>query len=71
MKTGRLKYGFKLGGRMVERGTVVVILPPDHPSVQDVFPGIAKNPGSCQVAVKFNHLAHPTIIHASEVEVDD
>ena len=71
MKLGRLIYGFKLGGRMMGKGTVVVILSSSDPAVQSVFPGIETSPRSSQVAVKFNHLSHPTILHFSEVEVVD
>lgn len=70
MKHGRLKYGLKLGGVMVPKGTHVAILDSNDPEVQAAWSGIKTNQDSKQLAVKFDHVDHPTILHVNEVEVD-
>ena len=70
MKQGRLKYGCKIGGTMMQKGTRVTILDPSDPSVQAVWNGIKWNPRSNDIAVQFEGKDHPTIMHISEVEVE-
>ena len=55
----------------MDKGTVVTILPPDDPAVQAIFPSIRATPTSYQIAVKFNHVAPPTILHTTEAEILD
>lgn len=69
MPKGRLRYGLKLGGVMMHKGTLVTILLPDDPLVQESWPNIETRPSSKYMAVKFDHLQHPTVMHVSEVEV--
>lgn len=70
MKTARVKYGLKIAGQMVYKGTVVEVLDAMSERVQKVWPGIQNRMDSKAVAVQFPHLSFPTLAHIDELEFD-
>lgn len=70
MKTARVKYGLTVAGQMVYRGTVVTVLDPLSPQVQNVWPGIENRMSQTAVVVQFPHLSFPILADSSELEID-
>lgn len=67
MLIGRLRYGLKIGGIFKPKGSEIKVYQKDE--ILKKWPDATFKTDSQHVAVQFDHLTNPTILHFFEIEL--